>query len=85
MLRGTCLFILVALSAQAQEPANRRLHFDAATLKADDGPTVLGVTGVMRGGPGTADPGHVTIQQRNLKTLIWDAYGFGPDRIYGPG
>ncbi len=37
-----------------------------------------------RGGPGTADPGRVTITQRILKQLISDAYGVGLDRIYGP-
>ncbi|HEY4085892.1 MAG TPA: TIGR03435 family protein [Bryobacteraceae bacterium] len=84
MIRATFLVALIAVSAFGQSPANRRPHFDAATLKADDGPTVFGSTGAMRGGPGTADPGHVTIKQRNLKTLIWNAYGLGLDRIYGP-
>ena len=85
MIRGPFLFALVALNAFGQAPANHRPHFDAATLKADDGPLVFGVSAVMKGGPGTSDPGRVTITQRPLNTLIWDAYGLGLDRIYGPG
>jgi uncharacterized protein (TIGR03435 family) len=67
-----------------QVPSAQRPHFDVATLKADNRPIVFGVTGMMRGGPGTADPGRVTITQRILKQLISDAYGVGLDRIYGP-
>jgi uncharacterized protein (TIGR03435 family) len=85
MIRALWLFALVAVNAFGQPPANQPLRFDAATLKADDRPIVFGVSAVVRGGPGTPDPGRVTMVQRSLKTLIWDAYGVGPDRIYGPG
>jgi uncharacterized protein (TIGR03435 family) len=85
MIRETFLFIWIAVNAFGQAQATRRPHFDASTLKADDGPIIFGVSAVMKGGPGTSDPGRVTITQRPLKTLIQDAYGLGLDRIYGPG
>ncbi|HVW07855.1 MAG TPA: TIGR03435 family protein [Bryobacteraceae bacterium] len=80
------LFVAVAIPspASAQGTTNERPRFDVATLKADTGPVVFGVTGVMKGGPGSSDPGRVVITGRILKQLISDAYGVGLDRIYGP-
>jgi uncharacterized protein (TIGR03435 family) len=38
-----------------------------------------------RGGPGTADPEHLTIRNNTLQALLVSAYGLRPLQISGPG
>jgi len=77
------LSLLPGLRTLAQSPEGR-LQFDVASVKLDNGPVVFGVTGQMIGGPGTADPGRLTITQRGMKTMIQTAYAMGLDQVYGP-
>lgn len=63
--------------AQTKQP-----DFDAASVKvfAPGGSTPLG----QRGGPGTSDPGRITLGRITLMPLVAKAYGLPTDQISGP-
>jgi len=66
--------------AQTVDPA---AQFDAASVKPA-GPPVAGDTGGMRGGPGTGDPGRITIPRATLSRILARAYDVLPEQISGP-
>jgi uncharacterized protein (TIGR03435 family) len=65
--------------------AAQTLSFEVASVK----PTAPSPDGrvriMMRGGPGTSDPGQVTYQGRSLKDLISSAYRVKSFQVSGPG
>jgi uncharacterized protein (TIGR03435 family) len=67
-------------SAQA---GDSNVTFEAASVKPA-GPFVPGEMGGMRGGPGTGDPGRITIPRATLSELLARAYDVWLDQISGP-
>ena len=63
--------------------ADSDVAFEAASVKPA-GPSVRGEMGGMRGGPGTGDPGRITIARATLTDLLARAYDVWPDQISGP-
>lgn len=61
------------------------LSFEVASVKPS-APLANGAIRIMvRGGPGTSDPGQITYQGRSLKDLISSAYGVKSFQVSGPG
>lgn len=60
--------------------------FEVASVKPS-GPPPPGpvVQGILRGGPGTADPERIIDSRVTLQRLIREAYGVDFDQIQGPG
>jgi uncharacterized protein (TIGR03435 family) len=71
--------------AAAQTP-DPKLQFEVASVKISPPPVggklpaLLG----MRGGPGTADPGQLTLGYATMKSLLMQAFGVQAVRISGP-
>jgi len=70
-----------ACSHPARAQAQSNLEFEAATIKPFD-PSHGWAPGI-KGGPGTSDPGRISIKSW-LKGLLMTAYGVNSDRISGP-
>jgi uncharacterized protein (TIGR03435 family) len=79
-LGAIVLFLTAFLAAQA---ADSNVTFEAASVKPA-GPSVRGEMGSMRGGPGTGDPGRITISRATLSDLLARAYDVWLDQISGP-
>ncbi len=70
-------------SAVTQDgPIPARLEFEAAAIRLS-APLIAGDP-LKQGGPGTADPGRLTIRRMPLRNLLFNAYGVRPDQIAGP-
>ena len=83
-MRGVCLVILASCGAMAQS-ADEQLTFEVASIKPAE-PMVPGKMMMgSRGGPGSADPGHLTYSNLSLKNLLVNAYGVKAYQISGPG
>lgn len=76
-------FLVCAPLALAQTP-DRSLTFDVASIKPaapqQPGRMMMG----MRGGPGTADPGQVTLSNMPLSRIIMNAYDVKSFQVSGP-
>ncbi len=64
----------------AQQPA-----FEVASVKHLTPDSGQPGSNLMRGGPGTADPGRISFAGATLKRLLMAAYGVEVDQIAGPG
>jgi uncharacterized protein (TIGR03435 family) len=70
---------------QAQTP-DPKLQFEVASVKIS-APLTGGKIPVLlgtRGGPGTTDPGQLTIGYATMKNLLAQAFGVQADKILGP-
>lgn len=76
--------ILAIAVASCQEGLRSTLEFDVASVKLGT-PPVFGIPPVMRGGPGTSEPGRITYSSVSLMNLLTTAYGVYADQILGPG
>jgi uncharacterized protein (TIGR03435 family) len=56
-----------------------------AGIEASTPERMAGGLPVMKGGPGTGDPGRIRYSYVNLMALIMKAYDFETDQIFGPG
>jgi uncharacterized protein (TIGR03435 family) len=78
------VFIGILACGAFGQAAEKKLEFEAATVKPapppSDGKFFIG----SRGGPGTADPGRVTYNFFSLKQLLTIAYGVKPYQVSGP-
>jgi uncharacterized protein (TIGR03435 family) len=68
--------------AGAQTP-DPKLQFEVASVKIS-GPVTPGAILGARGGPGTNDPGQLTIGHANMKSLLTQAFGVKANQISGP-
>ncbi len=57
--------------------------FEAASVKSAGRNRVPGVSGQMKGGPGTSDPGRISYNQ-NLKNILMKAWDVPVDQLAGP-
>jgi uncharacterized protein (TIGR03435 family) len=69
--------ILLAVTAGVGAP---QPEFEVASVKVTNGNGPIS----MKGGPGTADPGRVSIENFDLRKLLTKAYGVESDQISGP-
>lgn len=58
--------------------------FEVASVKPAPPPTGMGMRVMMRGGPGSADPGQITYSNVSLKSILTTAYGVKGYQINGP-
>ena len=78
------VFFTTAVFPQAQT-SNPRPTFEVASVRpSSPGPPIPGVSGLIRGGPGTPDPIRFTASRVSLQRLIREAYGVDFDQIQGP-
>ena len=81
------LAVIVALFTPClgfAQAGDSKVTFEAASVKPA-GPAVPGeVSGGMHGGPGTTDPGRITIHRGTLSELLARAYDVQRDQISGP-
>lgn len=69
-----------ACFAQSGQPA-----FEVASVKRLASDSGEPGSNLMRGGPGTSDPGRITFSSVTLKRLLMAAYGIEVDQVSGPG
>lgn len=83
-LRAASLAAALAagLTAWAQDTPDSRLRFEVASLKDHPGPG--GAVPVMRGGPGTDDPGHLYYTNVPLLSILGTAFQVKLNRLKGP-
>jgi uncharacterized protein (TIGR03435 family) len=80
---GVCLSAAAVCAAMAQS-ADENMTFEVASIKPA-APTQPGhMTMGSRGGPGSADPGHLTYNNLSLKTMLVNAFGVKGYQISGP-
>ncbi len=75
-LIGVTFLLVCQVAADCQAPP----QFDAAVIKLDD----RGGFGLMKGGPGTSDPGRVTWERVWLQLMLAAAFEVDADKISGP-
>lgn len=78
------LAVSVALFGTYLGLAQTNLAFEAASVKPAGPPVSNEVNGAMHGGPGTTDPGRITVYRGTLSDLLVRAYGVQRDQISGP-
>jgi len=80
---GACLTLAASCSAMAQT-AGEPLSFEVASIKPaapmQPGRMMMG----SKGGPGSADPGHLTYTNLSVKNMLVNAFGVKPYQISGP-
>ncbi len=79
IIAGALLWVLCSLSP-AQAPT-----FDVVSVKHLAPDSGQPGSNLMRGGPGTEDPGRIFFASATLKRLLMAAYGVEVDQIAGPG
>jgi len=84
MIRSTAAIFLATVCcvarAYGQDSVAASPKFDAASVRAGD-PFVSGVSYLMKGGPGTSDPGRITYTHVELRNILMKAYGKKIDEI----
>ena len=83
MRLATMLLLFTPCLGLAQA-GDSTVAFEVASVKPA-GPAVSNeVSGAMRGGPGTSDPGRISIHRGSLSDLLARAYDVQRDQISGP-
>jgi uncharacterized protein (TIGR03435 family) len=80
---GACLCVAASCCALAQSGGDQ-LNFEVASIKPAAPPTAGRMMVGSRGGPGSADPGHLTYNNLSLKNLLVNAYGVKGYQVTGP-
>jgi uncharacterized protein (TIGR03435 family) len=80
---GAGLIIFTACAAFGQTAAESPT-FEVASIKPAPPPTGMGLRIMMRGGPGTPDPGQITYSNVSLKNVLMNAYAVKGYQINGP-
>ena len=81
---GVCLIIFTSCAAFGQAAAESPT-FEVASVKPAEPPAGMGMMRVMmRGGPGSADPGQITYSNVSLKNVLTIAYAVKGYQINGP-
>ena len=80
---GVCLIIFTSCAAFGQAAAESPT-FEVASVKPAEPQTGMGIRVMMRGGPGSADPGQITYSNVSLKNVLTIAYAVKGYQINGP-
>jgi uncharacterized protein (TIGR03435 family) len=80
---GAGLIVLTSCAAFGQA-AEESPTFEVASVKPAPPPTGMGMRVMMRGGPGSADPGQITYSNVSLKGVLTTAYAVKGYQINGP-
>lgn len=83
ILADIVVILLIPIAAVCSQTEVTKLEFDASSIKPA-GPFSPGQKIGPSGGPGSSDPGRVTMARTSLSGLIIDAYNVWPDQIVGP-
>ncbi len=79
------LFLVLLSSAAFGQATAPPPDFEVASVKRMDPSSGAPGSNLMRGGPGTSDPGQITFTAVTMNRLLMAAYGVGPDQVSGPG
>lgn len=82
ILAGVALAAFLALGARAQ--TETAPEFDAASIKPAPPPTSNMIRVMMRGGPGSDDPGRVDWMNVSLRQMITTAFNVKDYQLQGP-
>ncbi len=83
-LSVVCTFTVFAVSALAQ-PSTVKLEFEVASIRPPAPETGnFKSTGLMRGGPGTSDPGQIRFVNTSLTNVVTTAYNLRPYQLTAP-
>jgi uncharacterized protein (TIGR03435 family) len=80
---GAGLIIFTSCATFGQSAAESPT-FEVASIKPAPPPTGMGIRVMMRGGPGTPDPGQLTYSNVSLKNVLMNAYAVKGYQINGP-
>jgi uncharacterized protein (TIGR03435 family) len=84
VIMGAALVVFTSCAARAQSTEGTPA-FEVASIKPAAPPASAGMFRVMmRGGPGSADPGQLTYTNVTLKNVLVNAYGVKGYQISGP-
>src|SRR5260370_41816333 len=75
---------LIIFTSYAFGQAKESPTFEAASIKPAAPQTGMGMRVMMRGGPGSPDPGQITYSNVSLKNVVMTAYGVKGYQISGP-
>jgi uncharacterized protein (TIGR03435 family) len=81
LLSVVCVFAIAALA----QPQAAKLEFEVASIRPpapEQGPYKS--TGLMRGGPGTSDPGQIRFVNSSLANVVMTAYNLKPYQLTAP-
>src|SRR5260370_24792777 len=74
---------LIIFTSYAFGQAKESPTFEAASIKPAAPQTGMGMRVMMRGGPGSPDPGQITYSNVSLKNVVMTAYGVKGHQISG--
>jgi uncharacterized protein (TIGR03435 family) len=83
-ITGAGLVVLTSCAAFAQTAENSPT-FEVASVKPAAPITGNAIRVMMRGGPGSPDPGQITYSNVTVKNVLMNAYGVKGFQISGPG
>jgi uncharacterized protein (TIGR03435 family) len=83
-IMGAGLVVFTSCAAFAQTAENSP-SFEVASVKPAAPITGNAIRVMMRGGPGSPDPGQITYSNVTLKNVVMNAYGVKGFQISGPG
>ncbi|HEV3196866.1 MAG TPA: TIGR03435 family protein [Bryobacteraceae bacterium] len=81
-VKGTSMIVFTCAALWAQTP-EASPTFEVASVKPA-APQTGGMRVMMRGGPGSPDPGQLTYENASLKNVLMNAYGVKNFQISGP-
>jgi len=91
MMRVTRALFGLALcfTSAAAQSTGQRLAFEVATIKPAAQADLQGVYGnlfpmIMRGGPGTSNPGQISFKNASFRSILMSAYALKQYQISGP-
>ena len=76
--------VIILTSCAFGQTAGESPTFEAAAIKPAAPQTGMGMRVMMRGGPGSPDPGQITYSNVSLKMVLTNAYGIKGYQINGP-
>ncbi len=79
------LALAVVLQGAAAQTGDHPTQFEVASIKPSAPQDMHRMRVMMRGGPGTPDPGQITYINVALRNLVMNAYGVKNYQITGPG
>jgi uncharacterized protein (TIGR03435 family) len=80
---GAGLIVVTSCAAFGQAAAESPT-FEVASVKPAEPQTGMGIRVMMRGGPGSADPGQLTYTNVTLKNVLMNAYAVKGYQLNGP-
>ena len=80
----TAMILAGCLAAGAYAQTEAAPEFEAVSIKPAPPPTGMGIRVMMRGGPGSDDPGRVDWNNVSLRQMITNAFNMKDYQVQGP-